>query len=348
MTHSSLVTHHSSLSFQSSVLSTQSLSVGYAQGRKPPKVIVSGIDVDIQAGEMICLIGPNGAGKSTLMRTLAGMQPPLNGTITLMGDDLGKLTPRQLAQRLSIVLTERVDVGILSAYALVALGRHPYTGWLGTLTPEDEAVVRWAIQAVGAADLAGRNVSELSDGERQKVMIARALAQEPALMMLDEPTAFLDLPRRAEIMTMLRTLARETGRAILLSTHDLDLALRTADRIWLLPKGGSLQVGAPEDLVLSGAFEAAFRGEGVTFDAYTGSFRGTTQPAGTVDLHGEGLPALWTERALERAGFCVVRGGSESAVRVDILEKGRWQVTRHGEIQLYDSVHALIDGIRHS
>lgn len=346
MTYSPIVTRHSLLATQHSVLSTESLSVGYAQGRKPSKVIVSGIDVSIQAGEMICLIGPNGAGKSTLMRTLAGMQPPLKGAITLLGDDLGKLTPRQLAQRLSIVLTERVDVGILSAYALVALGRHPYTGWLGTLTPEDEAIVQWAIQAVGAADLAGRNVSELSDGERQKIMIARALAQEPALMLLDEPTAFLDLPRRAEIMTMLRTLARETGRAILLSTHDLDLALRTADRIWLLPKGGSLQVGAPEDLVLSGAFEAAFRGEGVTFDAYTGSFRGSTQPAGTVDLHGEGLPALWTERALERAGFCVVCGGSESAVRVDILEKGRWQVTRHGEIQLYDSVHALIDGIR--
>lgn len=344
--HSLLSTQHSVLSTSLPVLSTQYLSIGYPQGRKPPKTIAADINVDIQPGEMICLIGPNGAGKSTLMRTLAGMQPPLHGTITLNGDDLSKLTPQHLAQRLSIVLTERIDVGILSAYALVALGRHPYTGWLGRLTPQDEAVVQWAMKAVGAADLAARNVIELSDGERQKVMIARALAQEPALMMLDEPTAFLDLPRRAEIMTMLRTLARETKRAILLSTHDLDLALRTADRIWLLPKGGALQVGAPEDLVLSGAFEAAFRGEGVTFDAYTGSFRGNIQPAGTVDLHGEGLPALWTERALERAGFCIVRNGTESPIRVETLADNQWQLTTPTQTQIYDSVHALIAALQ--
>lgn len=330
---------------QHSALSTQDLSIGYTAPRKAPKVIVESINVTLKPGELVCLIGPNGAGKSTLMRTLAGMQAPLSGTITLMGDDLGHLKPADLAKRLSIVLTERVDVGILSAYALVALGRYPYTGWMGDLTPQDEAVVRWAIESVGAVDLAGRNVQELSDGERQKIMIARALAQQPALMLLDEPTAYLDLPRRAEILAMLRRLARETGRAVLLSTHDLDLALRTADRIWLLPKGGPLHSGAPEDLVLSGAFEAAFQGEGVTFDAYTGSFRGSTPAAGTIDLIGDGLPALWTIRALEREGFCVQRGGTTSPLRIEItIQNGqpRWRLTTNDRFQEYDSLYALI------
>jgi iron complex transport system ATP-binding protein len=298
---------------------------------------------------LVCLIGPNGAGKSTLMRTLAGMQIPLAGTVHLMGDDLKSLKPNELARRLSIVLTERIDVGMLSAYSLVALGRYPYTGWMGELRPEDEWVVQQAITAVGAADLADRNVGELSDGERQKIMIARALAQEPVVMLLDEPTAYLDLPRRAELMAMLRRLARETGRAILLSTHDLDLALRNADRIWLLPKGGQVQAGAPEDLVLSGAFEAAFKSEGVQFDAYTGSFRTDNVAAGTVDLHGDGLPALWTLRALEREGFCVVHGGTESAVCITIQqEEGTpyWHIRLNGHEQTSTSLYDVIARLR--
>jgi len=331
------------------VLSTSNLTVGYHASRKSTIAVVKDITVDLLAGELVCLIGPNGAGKSTLMRTLAGMQAPLAGSIKLMGDDLAALNARELARRLSIVLTERVDVGVLSAYTLVALGRYPYTGWMGDLRPEDERVVQQAIIAVGAADLADRNVGELSDGERQKIMIARALAQEPSVILLDEPTAFLDLPRRAELMTMLRRLARESGRAILLSTHDLDLALRNADRIWLLPKGGHLQVGAPEDLVLSGAFEAAFKGEGVQFDAYTGSFRSDTQAAGMVDLHGEGLPALWTLRALEREGFCVLRGGTESTIRVTVIQQGKsahWQLALNGHDETYTSLYDLIATLR--
>jgi iron complex transport system ATP-binding protein len=336
------------LSTQPAALSTSLLSIGYTAPRQPPKVVLDDITVALNAGELVCLIGPNGAGKSTLMRTLAGMQPPLSGAIKIQGEDLSALSPRDLAQRLSIVLTERVDVGILSAYALVALGRFPYTDWSGTLTPADEAVVRWAIQAVGAVDLAARNVGELSDGERQKIMIARALAQEPAVMLLDEPTAFLDLPRRAEMMQLLRRLARETGRAILLSTHDLDLALHNADRMWLLPKGGPLHVGAPEDLVLSGAFEQAFQAEGVQFDPYTGSFRSSIDPAGQVDLHGEGLPAIWTTRALERAGFCVVRGGDTSPIRIDIIVQGgdtRWRFTRDSQVHEYTSVSELMESL---
>jgi len=327
------------------VLATSDLRIGYTAVRRPPKVIVDGINASLKAGELICLIGPNGAGKSTLMRTLAGMQPPLAGSVTLLGGEVRQLPPAELARRLSIVLTERIDAGMLTAYELAALGRYPYTGWMGSLTPADAAIVHQSLQAVDALELAGRQVSELSDGERQKVMIARALAQEPAVMLLDEPTAFLDMPRRAEIMTMLRRLARSTGRAILLSTHDLDLALRTADRLWLLPRGGPFQSGAPEDLILSGAFEAAFRGEGVMFDAYTGSFRSAIDAAGMIDLHGEGLPALWTLRALEREGFCVARWGTDSPIRVEVSGEAnalRWQLTRAASTTVYHSLYELL------
>jgi iron complex transport system ATP-binding protein len=318
------------------VLQTDSLTIGY-----PRYTVARDIDVSLHTGELVCLIGPNGAGKSTLMRTLAGMQPPLSGNVTLQGDDVHRLDAHELARRLSVVLTDRVDVGLLTGYALVALGRHPYTNWTGQLSKHDEDVVKWAVAAVGATDLAPRNVNELSDGERQKLMIARALAQEPALMLLDEPTAYLDLPRRVEVMLLLRELARRTDRAILLSTHDLDLALRNADRIWLMPKGGKLQVGAPEDLVLSGAFETAFASEGVQFDRRTGSFKAHVETTQSISVTGEGIRYIWTLRALERAGFAFVKGSNLHVVVSDddwILHDGESQTTHP---TLYRLVMAL-------
>jgi iron complex transport system ATP-binding protein len=271
------------------------------------------------------------------------MQSPLRGSVTLMGDDIYALPAREMAKRVSVVLTERVNPGLLTASALVALGRHPYTDWSGRLSDHDETVVREALHSVGADALAGRQVGELSDGERQKVMIARALAQEPALLILDEPTAYLDLPRRVEMMQVLRALAHERGQAILLSTHDLDLALRSADRVWLM-SSGEVRAGAPEDLVLSGAFEAAFRAEGVSFDPQTGAFRVTGETSRSVSLHGEGLPVLWTRRALERAGFAVSSNGGASLARVDVAA-GRWRLTRGETAAEYTSLYELVDAL---
>ncbi|MBO9343739.1 MAG: ABC transporter ATP-binding protein, partial [Roseiflexus sp.] len=236
------------------ILATEHLSIGYAPRRGPRRIVASNLNLTLHAGEVVCLLGPNGVGKSTLLRTLVGMQPPLDGRVWLDGVDLSTLSAREIARRVSVVLTERVEVGQLTVYALVALGRHPHTDWTGRLTPHDEAIVRQALEAVNAVNLAGRLVHELSDGERQRVMVARALAQEPLVVVLDEPTAFLDLPRRVEIMRLLRRLAHETQRAMILSTHDLDLALRSADLLWLMAPGGGVHAGAPEDLVLGGAF----------------------------------------------------------------------------------------------
>ena len=247
------------------------------------------------------------------------MQAPLAGTVYLTGDPLATLSARALAQRMSLALTQRVAVGMMPVAALVALGRHPYTDWAGRLQADDEAAVARAIADVGIEALALRPVCELSDGERQKVMIARALAQEPQVMILDEATAFLDLPRRVELMHLLRRLAHESGRAILLSTHDLDLALRCADRLWLLPPGGPLREGIPEDLVLNDAFAATFTAAGVRFDKGSGAFTLENTPQGTVALAGDGIPAMWTYRALERAGYRIVPRG-QAALLIEVRE----------------------------
>ena len=300
-------------------LSTHQLEVGYKTKGRSTSLLAAPLNVALHPGELTCLIGPNGAGKSTLMRTLAGMQPPLAGYVTLGNARLDEIPPQQLARQLAIVLTERVDVGNLSSYALAALGRHPYTDWRGHLSAHDETVVRNALITVGAAGLAHRPLNELSDGERQKIMIARALAQEPSVLLLDEPTAFLDLPRRFEIMQLLHKLARERKCAILLSTHDLELALRLADRLWLLPASGQLTVGLPEELALDGTLAAAFRGEGIEFDNQLGSFKLQRPHCGPIGLTGAGEKALWTARALERIGFEVVQNAQDLPLQVHVV-----------------------------
>jgi iron complex transport system ATP-binding protein len=249
-----------------------------------------------------------------------------------------------LAKQLSVVLTERLSIGAMTAYSLVALGRYPHTNWAGTLSDKDHEVIQWALKTTGASEFANRQIGELSDGERQRVMVARALAQEPQLMILDEITAFLDLPRRVEIMQMLRDLARTTNKAILLSTHDLDLALRSADVIWLLPKGGKLKIGAPEDLVLNGAFASAFASEGIQFDSALGAFR-VAQPQGTeIAVSGAGDAALWTRRALERQGFRVVDAATTTLTRVEVIAENPpvWQLTTKNGNTRETSLQALL------
>ncbi len=332
------------------ILSTHNLTIGYRDSRRSTQVVASGVNVGLRAGELTCLLGPNGAGKSTLIRTLAGTQTPLAGSVALGGDDLHRLAPAFLARRLAVVLTERVEIGNLSAYALVALGRHPYTDWRGRLRTQDEAVVQRVLTQVGAAHLAARPVSELSDGERQRVMIARALAQEPQVLILDEPTAFLDLPGRVEMMHLLASLGHTAGCAILLSTHDLELALRVADMLWLLPKQGLLVTGLPEELALSGALGELFQSEEVRFDPATGSFKLQRQPCGPIGLLSPELPntaakVQWTARALERIGFAVVMGDATQPWQV-IVNAASWQVIGPQGSRSHATLAGLIAQVR--
>ena len=334
------------------VLTTENLTIGYRHRRKAPTVVARNLSLSLREGEVVCLIGPNGVGKSTLMRTMTGLQPGLSGEVVLEDSRISDLAPGEMARRIGVVLTERVNVGMLSGFALAALGRHPHTGWSGRLTEEDIQAVHWAISAVGAENLTWRLVSELSDGERQKIMIARALAQEPHTIVLDEPTAYLDLPRRVEIMGLLRSLARNTGKAILLSTHDLDLALRSADLIWLMYPGGNLKEGAPEDLVLSGALEEAFANEGVEFDREHGAFVLARRLGKKVGLQGDGIASFWTRRALEREGFLVLPQDEqeyEEAVRVTVQNEDSgpvWRTCINEEFSDHSSIYQMVRYLR--
>lgn len=327
------------------MLHIESLSIGY-RTRRTETLVASGIDLTLESGELVCLLGPNGAGKSTLMRTVAGMQPALAGRATIDGADIHRMAARERARRLSVVLTDKVEAGLLTSYALVGLGRYPHTNWSGRLSETDHEVIAESLRRVAADELSHRYVSDLSDGERQRIMVARALAQEPRMMILDEITAFLDLPRRVEMMRLLRQLARDTGAAILLSTHDLELALRAADRVWLLPKGGELQAGAPEDLVLSGAFEAAFANDGVDFDPSRGSFQVHRHFVGEVELKGEGLERYWAARALEREGLRIWTGADAAPVaRVEASADNGWTLTIDDDsthhLELYELAQAV-------
>ncbi len=325
------------------ILALEKLSIGYTQ-RKQQTIVAQDMTVDLHGGELVCLLGPNGAGKSTLMRTISGTQKPLAGRVLLEGKIIHDLPARQLAKKLSLVLTERVQGGLLSAYEIVALGRYPHTDWTGKLTEKDHEIIQWSIEMAGANELAGRMLAELSDGERQKIMVARALAQEPEIMILDEVTAFLDLPRRVEVMQLLRKLAHKTRKAILLSTHDMDLALRSADRLWLLPKGGDLQVGAQEDLVLNGAFEAAFASEGVAFNRSSGAFQMQQHCEQSVQLDGVGEGLLWTRRALERDGITV---NATANTKIEVQsDPDRWVLHTGNNSQQFETIYDLMSGIR--
>lgn len=327
------------------LLEAHGLVIGYARSRRPPRIVAEDINIDLKAGEFVCLLGPNGAGKSTLIRTLAGMQRPLSGNVRLAGEPLSSFSISARAKKMSLVLTERVAVGMMQVNSVVALGRYPFTNWNGSLRSEDREAVESAIRAVGIERLTSRPYFELSDGERQKVMIARALAQEPQVMILDEATAFLDLPRRVELMHLLRQIAHKGRRAILLSTHDLDLALRWADRLWLLHPESPLRQGIPEDLVLTDAFAKNFASEGINFDKASGAFRFNGSEGRIVALLGKGVPAIWTCRALERVGFRVVQDG-EAEECIEVIEDGeavRWRI--RGSEATYLSLEALLSGL---
>jgi iron complex transport system ATP-binding protein len=330
------------------VLAARGLSVGYPAARRAPaRVVLDGLDLVAHPGALTCLLGPNGSGKSTLLRTLAGMQPPLAGDVALCGDRLDGLSARERARRLAVVLTDGVDAGLLRAVDLVALGRHPHTGWDGRLRAADHAAVRWALAAVGAAELADRDVGSLSDGERQRVLIARALAQQPRLLALDEPVAFVDVARRLELTALLRDLAAECDLGVLLTTHDIDLALRTADTVWLIEPLADgrrrLHVGAPEDLVLSGAVDRAFSSDAVRFDAARGTFASTRPAVLRARVAGEGPEALWAARALERRGIAVDPGADGLVVTAP--GDGTWTVDGAGARTEHRSLGAVVERV---
>ncbi|WP_455591105.1 ABC transporter ATP-binding protein [Bacteroides sp.] len=284
----------------------ESLSIGY-RGKEDAKVVAENICADINGGELTCLLGANGVGKSTLLRTLSAFQPKLGGKIEILGKDLSDYSDKELSTVIGVVLTEKCDVRNMTAEELIGLGRSPYTGFWGKLRGRDKEVVEESISLVKIENLAHRMVHTLSDGERQKVMIAKALAQETPVIYLDEPTAFLDFPSKVEIMQLLHRLTRKTNKTIFLSTHDLELALQIADKIWLMDKSNGVSIGTPEDLALSGYLSNFFARKGIVFDMETGLFRIENEYADKIRLTGHGQKYAMARKALQRNGILANR-----------------------------------------
>lgn len=236
------------------MLELRDLYIGYSDDDNR-HIVAHTLNASLPGGVLTCLIGANGVGKSTLMRTMAAFQPPLKGEVYVEGKGIGEYSPHELAERIGVVLTEKTMPAELTVEEVIGLGRVPYTDFWGTLTRHDKAVVDEAIALVGLEQLRRRKIYQVSDGERQKVMIAKALAQQTPLIFLDEPTAFLDYPSKIATMQLLRRLAHEQGKLIVLSTHDLEIAFQIADRLWLLQQSG-LQTGTLDELSESGAISA--------------------------------------------------------------------------------------------
>ena len=280
----------------------RNLSIGYV-GKNDIKVVGKDINATIFSGELTCLLGANGVGKSTLLRTLSAFQPKLDGEIFIQGKEISQFNDKQLSHVISVVLTEKPDIRNMTVEELVGLGRSPYTGFWGTLTTEDKIIVKNSIAIVGISHLTDRMIQTLSDGERQKVMIAKALAQETPVIYLDEPTAFLDYPSKVEMMQLLYKLSRETDKTIFLSTHDLELALQIADKLWLMDRQKGVIIGAPEDLSLNGSLGRFFARKGIIFDAEIGLFRVENEMHRDIHLQGNGVRLSMVRKALQRIGI---------------------------------------------
>lgn len=309
-------------------LAATDLVAGYRRRRRTTPVVHAG-RVEAAAGELTAVVGPNGGGKSTLLRTLVGAQPPLGGTVEVAGRRLDELGRRERARHMAVVLTDRVDPGRLTVGDVVSLGRHPHTGWTGHLSAGDVAVAHRAADMVEVTPLWDRPFEELSDGQRQRVMVARALAQEPALVVLDEPTAFLDVPGRAGLTATLSRLARRSGAAVVVSTHDLDLALGHADRIWVVAEG-TVASGAPEDLLAAGTLTRAFAQEGLVLDVATGVMRPEPPEHPTVVVTGSGTARALAAHTARRCGVRVVDGPGEGAPSGDEPGAGNGAATGNG------------------
>ncbi len=328
------------------VIEGRGLAIGYRNG-KSVHPVHAGLCFELRRGELTCLLGANGAGKSTLLRTLAAAQPALEGQLRLLGKPVAEYGEKERSRTIGVVLTDKTQAGGLTVFELAALGRQPHTGFFGRLTAEDKAIVRRALEAVGIGEKAGRYVAELSDGERQKVMIAKALVQECPVILLDEPTAFLDVVSRIELMNLLHRLADHEGKAILLSTHDVEQALVLADRLWLLTPEHGLECGVTEDLILAGRMDTLFpRRDSIRFDLMHGVYSPTVEGRYRICLKADDeVLRHWVQNALNRRGcLCLPPEAFQPQVPVvEALSSKRFNLTAGGQYVQCTSVEDLLE-----
>jgi len=320
-------------------IEAKNLSIAYSADSP----LLESIDIKAFAGNLIALIGINGSGKSTLLKSLLNLHIPHQGSVFINGKNIKDYTLSDLAKTISYVSTEIITVQNLSVYNLVAMGRSPYTNWLGTISSADHDIVLNSLVKVGMENYKDKNIHEISDGERQRVLIARTLAQDTPIILLDEPTSFLDLPNKFEIIDLLHSLARDHNKTILFSTHDLNIALQESDVFWIIEKN-KIREGCPEDLILSGEFSTIFKGSKLGFNKSDGIFAIEKIKKYQIGLSGIGNELFWTTKALERIGFNVVPIDKKLNVKIiDSEDKNtRWELSSSDNLSSYDNIQNLL------
>ncbi len=326
------------------IIDIKDLSIGYSH-KNGKKVVAEHLNTALYQGELTCLLGVNGIGKSTLLKTLSGFLDKISGEIFIDGKLLDDFSEKELAKHISVVLTEKVLIQNMKVHELIALGRSPYNGFWGRVSEEDKNKVQQCIKLVNIEHLSERYVDNLSDGERQKVMIAKALAQDTPIIFLDEPTAFLDFPSKVEIIQLLHRLTRQTHKIIFLSTHDLELALQSADKLWLMDKNSQIHIGTPEDLTLQGVLSRFFYQKGIFFDEKSGLFYIQNQSDKQLKLTGKGIRFSMMQKALLRNGIKAdahQQSSNQIVVTDNVFE---WH-SGNGEILPFQTIEDVLEQIK--
>jgi iron complex transport system ATP-binding protein len=330
-----------------SAIHITSMDIGYPSKRREPLTVFEGINASASMGEIVALLGINGIGKSTLLKTLARLIKPLHGSILMAGEPIERIQRNRFAQLIGFVSTEAIMVHYMKVIDVVRLGRFPHTNWIGRMTVEDHEMVERAVDWMEIGHLSNKGLTEISDGERQRVMIARTLAQDTDIIILDEPTAFLDLGTKYEIIRLLNRLSKEFRKCILYSTHELQLSLEEADRVWFMHDGG-LHQGAPEDLILDGLFDKVLDRDYMEFDMASGQIRFKKENILTVSINGNGPAIFWTQKALQRIG-CRVEENSKLPFHIELRHTKHsmeWHLQKNDEKFVLNNLYDLILHIR--
>jgi len=297
---------------QKEIIKLSGLDAGF---RVAPEnvAVLQGLETAVGKGELVVIAGRNGSGKTTLIKTMVGLIPYLAGDLLINNKSISRYTKPQLSMMVGYVSTERLGNANLDVLELVSLGRIPHTSWLGRLTGKDQEMIDQSIQLTGLKEIRHRKLSQISDGERQRAMIARSLAQDTEIIILDEPTAFLDVIHRFEVLHLLHKLSRPPhNKTVILSSHDIQITFRYADRFWIIKDKGIID-GSPEDLILQEEIGSLSSDSNIIFDSEAGQFIRPQEPTSSIGLGGaEGMERQWTARALERLGYSVDLSCNES------------------------------------
>jgi iron complex transport system ATP-binding protein len=311
------------------------VTTGYALGKKGNKEISKTLSITAVAGNFVVLVGPNGSGKSTLFRTIAGLQKPLSGEISIENKH------DYLEKNIALVLTNQAIETELTGEEVVSLGRSAHTNWWGTLSKTDSEKIAWAMEMCNTIKFANIKLSDMSDGERQRIFIARALAQDTPIILLDEPTAHLDLPGRIEIQLLLKDLAEKSNKLILMASHDLDISFQLANSVWLMNKAGELKEGIPEDLIISGEIEKVFGTDQVSFSSPETLFLVRQKEGIPVKVSGDAFLKNWTERALKRLGYSVSTHSKIGIECSNSSNKNLWTLSLAGKSHETSSIRGV-------